>query len=78
MPLVFQFLFGFFALGGITVGSLMLLAPNRYPKLYAGILNERVMRREVTEQGRTAAIRMQGLIALACGAFFALFVWAMR
>jgi hypothetical protein len=56
----------------------MILAPNRYPKLYAGILNERVMRREVTEQGRSAAIRMQGLIALVCGTFFALFLWALR
>jgi len=78
MPLAFQFLFGFFALSGMIIGALMILAPNRYPKLYSGLLNERVMQREVTEQGRTAAIRMQGLIALACGAFFALFVWALR
>jgi hypothetical protein len=77
MPLALQFLFACGALLGITVGSFMILAPNRYPNLYDGFLNERVMRREVTEQGRIAAIRMQGLIALACGAFFALFVWAL-
>jgi hypothetical protein len=48
------------------------------PNLYDGFLRENVMRSQHTEQDRILAIRAQGLIAVACGGFFALFVWALR
>jgi hypothetical protein len=78
MPIVFQVGFLLFATIGLTVGALMLVAPTRYPELYNGFLRENVMRRQHTERDRILAIRAQGLIALACGGLFALFVWALR
>jgi hypothetical protein len=56
----------------------MLLAPRRYPKVYEGFLRESVMRRQHTERDRILAIRTQGLIAVATGSFFMLFVWALH
>jgi len=58
------------------VGLLMFVAPTKYPSLYAGFSSERVIQRETTEQGKRLAMRMQGLVALVCGVFFALFIWA--
>ena len=78
MPIIIQFLFVLFAIVFCIVGTLMLLTPRRYPKVYEGFLRENVMRRQHTERDRMLAIRMQGLIAVAAGAFFALFVWALR
>jgi hypothetical protein len=54
----------------------MLFAPTKYPSLYAGFVRETVILRETTEPGKRLAIRMQELICLAGGAFFALFIWA--
>jgi len=39
-------------------------------------LRETVIQRETTERGKRMAIRMQGLVAIVGGAFFALFIWA--
>jgi len=75
MPLLIKILFLFFSLAFMSVGSLMLAVPNKYPALYAGFLRESVTRREKTERGKELAIRVQGLTALAGGAFFALFLW---
>ncbi|HZE25122.1 MAG TPA: hypothetical protein VE054_14090 [Blattabacteriaceae bacterium] len=78
MPIIVQFLFVQFAIIFCSIGTLMLLAPGRYPKVYDGFLRENVMRRQHTERDRILAIRTQGLIAVAAGAFFVLFVWALR
>lgn len=78
MPIIVQFFCVLFAIVLCIVGTLMLLAPRRYPKVYEGILRENVMRRQHTERDRILAIRAQGLIAVAVGAFFAFFVWALR
>jgi hypothetical protein len=78
MPIAIQILFLLFAAIFSTLSALMLLAPTRYPNLYDGFLRENVMRSQHTEQDRILAIRAQGLIAVACGGFFALFVWALR
>jgi hypothetical protein len=78
MPVIAQIAFALVAFMASAIGSLMLFAPNRYPKLYKGVLRENVMRRQHTEKDRTKAIRPQGLIGIACGAFFGLFVWALR
>jgi hypothetical protein len=78
MPILFQLVFGFFALTSSTMGGLMLFVPDRYPKLYEGFLRENFMRRQHTEKDRTLAIRTQGLIGVACGALFGLFSWALR
>jgi hypothetical protein len=58
------------------VGILMLVAPAKYPSLYAGFLRETVILRETTERGKRLAIRMDGLVYVTSGAFFALFIWA--
>ncbi len=78
MAIILQFLFVLFAIVFCSLGTLMLLAPKRYPKVYGGFLRENVMRRQHTERDRILAIRVQGLIALTGGAFFGLFVWALR
>jgi small-conductance mechanosensitive channel len=78
MPVLLQGVFAFFAATLILVGFLMMVAPTRFPRLYEGFLRESVMQRETTPQGRRAVIRMQGLIGLSIGAFFAMFVWALR
>jgi hypothetical protein len=78
MPIAIQILFLLFATIFSTLGALMIVAPTRYPKLYDGFLRENVMRRQHTERDRILAIRAQGLIAVACGGFFALFIWALR
>ncbi|HEV7550848.1 MAG TPA: hypothetical protein VGP65_04160 [Candidatus Angelobacter sp.] len=78
MPIAIQAVFAFFACLEIVVGSLMLCAPTRYPDLYARFLNEYVVRRETSEQGRILATRAHGFVMLAIGAFFGLFVWALR
>lgn len=78
MPIILQFLFVLFAIVFCSIGTLMLLAPKRYPKVYEGFLRENVMRRQHTERDRILAIRTQGLIAVAVGALFGLFVWALR
>ena len=78
MPIILQFLFVLLAIVFCSVGTLMLLAPRRYPKVYQGFLRDNVMRRQDTERDRMLAIRTQGLIAVAGGAFFGLFVWALR
>jgi hypothetical protein len=78
MPIIIQVLFVLFAIVFCSVGTLMLLSPRRYPKVYEGFLRENVMRRQHTEQDRILAIQTQGLIAVAVGAFFLLFVWALH
>jgi hypothetical protein len=78
MPVFFQLAFALAAISGIVLGFLMMIAPTRYPKLYVGFLSESMMRRETTERGRILAIRVSGLISLSTGAFFVLFVWALR
>jgi hypothetical protein len=78
MPIILQFLFVLFAILSCGIGTLMLLAPRRYPKVYEGFLRESVMRRQHTERDRILAIRTQGLIAVATGSFFMLFVWALH
>jgi hypothetical protein len=78
MPIVFQVVLLLFATIFSILGALMIVAPTRYPNLYDGFLRENVMRRQHTEQDRILAIRAQGLIAVACGGFFVLFVWALR
>jgi hypothetical protein len=50
MPIIVQFLFVLFAIVFCTVGTLMLLAPGRYPKVYEGFLRENVMRRQHTNE----------------------------
>jgi uncharacterized protein YjeT (DUF2065 family) len=77
MPLFIKIGFLFFATIFVVAGLLMLVAPLKYPKLLAGFLNERVMRRQATERDKALAIRMEGLVAVAAGALFALFVWAL-
>jgi hypothetical protein len=69
--------FLFFAILFGAAGFLMLVVPMKYPKLLAGILNGRVMRRQTTVRDKELAIRTQGLIALTVGAFFTLFLWAL-
>jgi len=54
------------------VGLLLLASPSKYQ----GLSNESVIRRETTERGKRLAIRVQGLMTLTVGAFFALLVWA--
>jgi hypothetical protein len=76
LPLFIKIVFLSLATMGI-VRSLMLVAPLKYLKLLTGFLNERVMRRQTTERDKALAIRMQGLVAVAAGALFALFVWAL-
>jgi hypothetical protein len=61
-----------------VVGFLMLVAPSKYPALYAGFVRESVISRETTQRGKHLAIRLQGLIALTGGAFFGFFIWAFR
>jgi len=61
----------------VCTGLLMVFLPTRFPTLYAGFLRRRVMEREKTASGRRAAVRLQGLMYLTCGAFFALFIWAL-
>jgi hypothetical protein len=78
MPIAIQILFLLFATIFSILGALMIVAPTRYPKLYDDFLRENVMRRQHTERDRILAIRAQGLIAVTCGGFFALFVWALR
>ncbi len=78
MSLPLQILFVIFAAIFIPIGLLMVLAPSKFPKLYAGFLRQTVMQREKTEAGRLLAIRVQGLIAAFVGLLFGLFVWAMR
>jgi hypothetical protein len=78
MPIIIQFFCVLFAIVLCIVGTLMLLVPRRYPKVYEGFLRENVMRRQHTERDRILTIRVQGLVALAAGGFFALFVWALR
>jgi hypothetical protein len=77
LPLFIKIVFLSLATMGIVLGSLMLVAPLKYLKLLTGFLNERVMRRQTTERDKALAIRMQGLVAVAAGALFALFVWAL-
>ncbi len=76
MHLFLKGLFSFFSLVFTVVGFLMLVVPAKYPSLYAGFVRETVIRRETTELGKRLAIRMQGLMYIAGGAFFALFIWA--
>jgi len=76
MHLILKGLFIMFSSVFTTVGILMLLAPSKFPSLYAGFLRETVIQRETTERGKRMAIRMQGLVAIVGGAFFALFIWA--
>ena len=78
MPIIVQLVFVLVALALCSIGTLMLLAPSRYPMVYEGFLRANVTRRQHTERDRILAIRVQGLIALTVGAFFALFVWAVR
>ena len=76
MLLFVKILFALFAAAFIPVGVLMLLVPEKYPKLYAGFLSGRAMQRETTERGKQLAIRTQGFGYLAVGAFIAFFIWA--
>jgi hypothetical protein len=76
MHLFLTSLFIFFSALFTIVGFLMLVAPAKYPRLYAGLVRETVIRRETTELGKRLAIRMQGLIYIAGGAFFTFFIWA--
>ncbi len=71
-----RILFLFFAMSGIVTGFLMLVAPTKYPKLYAGFLSGSLMQRQHTERDKGLAIRTQGLIALTVGTLFAFFIWA--
>ncbi len=76
MLLLLKIFFIIFSSVFTIVGFLMLLAPTKYPSLYAGFVRKTVIRRETTELGKRLAIRMQGLIYLVGGAFFTLFIWA--
>jgi hypothetical protein len=78
MPIIIQFFCVLFAIVFCGIGTLMLLAPRQYPKVYEGFLRENVMCRQHTERDRILAIRTQGLIAVAAGAFFVLFVWVLH
>jgi hypothetical protein len=78
MPIIIQIAFVLGTLMSSGVGGLMLFAPRRYPAIYEHFLSASVMRRQRTEHDRILTIRVQGLIALAVGGFFALFVWALR
>jgi ABC-type transport system involved in cytochrome c biogenesis permease subunit len=78
MPILVQLLLAFIAFSACSIGALMLLAPRRYPKFYERFLRENVMLRQHTEKDRVLAIRAQGLVAITVGAFFAVFVWAVR
>jgi hypothetical protein len=78
MSLPLQILFMIFATVFILVGLLMMIAPSKFPRLYAGFLRQTVMQREKTEAGRFLATRVQGFIAAFTGLLFGLFVWAMR
>lgn len=76
MHLLLKGLFIMFSSVFTIVGLFMLVAPAKYPSLYAGFVRDTVIRRETTEQGKQLTIRMQGLMAIAVGAFFGLFIWA--
>jgi hypothetical protein len=76
MLLLLKIFFIIFSSVFCIVGLLLLVSPSKYPALYAGFVNEWVSRRETTERGKRLAIRVQGLVTLTIGAFFALFVWA--
>ncbi len=78
MPVVFKIVFLLFSFVLLPVGALKLDVPMRYPRLYERFLREAVMRRQHADRDRSLAIRTHGLIALTCGAFFALFVWALQ
>jgi len=73
--ILIKILFLFFSLLFMCVGFLMLVVPKKYPAFYAGFVRESVLRRESTERGRELTIRLQGLKALASGAFVGLFLW---
>jgi len=77
MPLFIKIIFLFFATIFVVAALLMLVAPLKYPKLLAGFLNGRVIRRQATERDKAFAIRTQALIALTCGALFAFFLWTL-
>ena len=76
MPLPLQILFVAFATVFASIGSLMMVAPSKYPKLYAGFLRQSVIQREKTEADRLVAIRVQGLIGVIVGLLFGVFIWA--
>ena len=76
MHVFLKSLFVFFSSVFTIVEFLMLVAPAKYPSLYAGFVRQTVIRRETTELGKRLAIRMQGLIYITGGALFALFIWA--
>ncbi len=76
MLLLLKIFFIIFSLLFILAGLLLLVSPAKYPGLVAGFVNESVIRRETTERGRRLTIRVYGLMALAVGAFFVLFTWA--
>jgi hypothetical protein len=78
MSLPFQIGFSVAALLLLGIGLSFLIVPERASRHLSGFLNPIVMHREKTENGRIWAIRTQGLIAVAVGSFFALFVWALR
>jgi hypothetical protein len=78
MSLPFQIAFSVAALVLVGIGLSFLFVPVRASRHLSGFLNPIVLRRENTENGRIWAIRTQGLIAVAVGSFFALFVWALR
>jgi hypothetical protein len=78
MSLPLQIVFVIFAAIFIPMGLLMMFAPSKFPKLYAGFLRQTVMQREKTEAGRLLAIRISGLGYAFVGLLFGLFVWAMR
>jgi uncharacterized protein YjeT (DUF2065 family) len=61
----------FFSATFIIVGFLMLVVPEKYPKLYSGLLSGSVMQRKTTERGKRLAIRTQGFGYLAIGTLIA-------
>ena len=75
MHLLLEGLFFMFSSVFSIVGFLMLLAPAKYPSLYARFVREAVLRRATTEREKHLAIRLQGLVTIVIGAFFALFIW---
>lgn len=76
MPLPLALLAAAFGFGGVIVGGLMVFVPLRFS--YRGFLKGQVMSQQHSARDCALAVRAQGLIALASGAFFLLFVWALH
>ena len=76
MPWPIAILFVVFGCAAVVLGGVMLFVPLRFG--YRAFLRERVMSQQHTARDRALTVRTQGLIALAVGAFFLMFVWALH